>query len=161
MSSELLQVTKSGFYCEAGDFYVDPWRPVSRAIITHAHSDHARVGSTHYLCAATCKNVLRARLGPEANIATLKFGERKEIGSAAVTLHPAGHILGSAQVEIESAGKIAVVSGDYKRQGDATCCSFSPVQCHVFVTESTFGLPVYQWPAPAGVFESTAKTKWS
>jgi len=147
MSSEILQVTNSGLYCEAGDFYVDPWKPVSKAVITHAHSDHARSGSRKYLCAESCKQVLRTRLGDEANIATLRFGESKQVGGVHVSLHPAGHILGSAQVAIEQAGKVIVVSGDYKRQSDPTCESFEPVRCHTFITESTFGLPVYRWPA--------------
>lgn len=153
MSPQLLQVTASGLYCADGDFFVDPWKPVARAVITHAHSDHARIGSSSYLCAADCKHVLRARLGEEAFIETANYGAATSIGGVKVTLYPAGHILGSSQVAIERNGQTIVVSGDYKRQDDVTCQSFEPVRCHTFVTESTFGLPVYRWPNPKEVFE--------
>jgi putative mRNA 3-end processing factor len=148
----LLSVTDRGLYCEAGDFYVDPWQPVDRAIITHAHGDHARWGSKRYLAAEHGHRVLRTRLGPDASITTLGFGETTLINGVRISLHPAGHILGSAQVRVEHRGEVWVVSGDYKTEPDPTCTAFEPVRCHTFVTESTFGLPIYQWQAQDEVF---------
>jgi len=147
--TDLLQVTESGLYCPAGDFYVDPWRRVPRAVITHAHADHARPGCGRYLCAAPGKLVLRTRIGAASPIDTLRTGESLSINGVRVSLHPAGHLLGSAQVRLEHAGVTWVVSGDYKLQADPTCAGFEPVACDVFVTESTFGLPVYRWQDPA------------
>ena len=148
---DLLQVTESGLYCPAGDFFVDPWRRVPRAIITHAHADHARPGCDRYLCAASGKLVLRTRIGAAAPIDTLRPGESLTINGVRVSLHAAGHVLGSAQVRLEHAGVTWVVSGDYKLQADPTCAGFEPVACDVFVTESTFGLPVYRWQEPAAI----------
>ena len=148
---DLLQVTESGLYCAQGDFHVDPWRRVSRAIITHAHADHARAGSDRYLCAAAGKTVLRERIGGGPPIDVLRPGESLSINGVRVSLHPAGHVLGSAQVRLEHRGVTWVVTGDYKLQADPTCAPFEPVRCDVFVTESTFGLPVYRWPDPATV----------
>jgi putative mRNA 3-end processing factor len=148
---DLLQVTESGLYCAAGDFYVDPWRRVPRAIITHAHADHARAGSDRYLCAAAGKTVLRERIGGGSPIDVLRPGESLSINGVQVSLHPAGHVLGSAQVRLEHRGVTWVVTGDYKLHADPTCAAFEPVRCDVFVTESTFGLPVYRWPEPATV----------
>ncbi len=146
---DVLQVTESGLYCPQGDFYVDPWRRVPRAIITHAHADHARSGSDRYLCAAPGKTVLRTRIGAAAPIDTLRYGESISINGVTVSLHPAGHVLGAAQVRIAHGGVTWVVTGDYKLQPDPTCESFQPVECDVFITESTFGLPVYRWQDPA------------
>ena len=151
--SDLLTVTPSGIYCAEGGFYVDPWKPVDRAVITHAHADHARWGSKKYLTAATGRHVLQLRLGEKADVESLEFGESQTIGGVKVTLYPAGHILGSAQVKIERGGESAVVSGDYKRESDRSCRLFEPVRCNTFVTESTFGLPIYRWPEPELVFE--------
>jgi putative mRNA 3-end processing factor len=137
-----------GLYCPAGDFFVDPWRPVERAVLTHAHADHARRGHARYLAARAAGQVLRARLG-EARIDTLEYGEAVTLGDVRVSLHPAGHVLGSAQVRIERNGEVWVVSGDYKLEADPTCAAFEPVRCHAFITESTFGLPIYRWRAPA------------
>jgi putative mRNA 3-end processing factor len=148
---DLLEVTESGLYCAAGDFHVDPWRRVPRAIITHAHADHARAGCDRYLCAAAGKTVLRERIGSGPPIDGLRPGESLSINGVSVSLHPAGHVLGSAQVRLEHRGVTWVVSGDYKLQADPTCAPFEPVRCDVFVTESTFGLPVYRWPDPATV----------
>jgi putative mRNA 3-end processing factor len=148
---DLLQVTESGLYCAAGDFYVDPWRRVPRAIITHAHADHARAGSDRYLCAASGKTVLRERIGGGSPIDALRPGESLSINGVQVSLHPAGHVLGSAQVRLEHRGVTWVVTGDYKLHADPTCTAFESVRCDVFVTESTFGLPVYRWPEPATV----------
>ncbi len=149
--ADLLQVTGEGLWCPRGDFWIDPWRPVPRAVITHAHADHARPGCGRYLCAAPGKLVLRTRLGPSAPIDTLRHGETTSINGVVVSLHPAGHLLGSAQVRVEHGGTTWVVSGDYKLAPDPTCEPFEPVPCDVFVTESTFGLPVYRWPEPATV----------
>ncbi|MFN0166371.1 MAG: ligase-associated DNA damage response exonuclease [Bryobacteraceae bacterium] len=148
----VLTVTDRGLYCPEGDFYIDPWEPVDRAVITHAHSDHARPGSRIYLCAKPGAGVLAARLGPEAVIDAVGYGETRDVRGVRVSLHPAGHILGSAQVRVEHLGKVWVVSGDYKTEADPTCTSFEPIRCHTFITESTFGLPIYRWPAQAEVF---------
>src|SRR4051812_29532480 len=148
----LLRLTQSGLYCEAGDFYVDPWEPVDRAVITHAHGDHATWGSRAYLTSAEGVGVLRARLEPGASIRGIGYGESLSLNGATVSLHPAGHILGSSQVRIEHGGEVWVISGDYKTDPDPTCAAFEPVRCHTFVTESTFGLPIYRWPAQADVF---------
>ena len=147
----LLQVTGNGLYCAGGDFYVDPWLPVDRAVITHAHSDHACPGSRAYMAARRGEALLRARVGGEAAIQALDYGETVRLGGVRVSLHPAGHILGSAQVRIESGGEVWVVSGDYKLEPDPSCAAFEPVACHTFVTESTFGLPIYRWPPEAEV----------
>jgi putative mRNA 3-end processing factor len=141
----VLVETSSGLYCPAGDFYVDPWRGVDRAVITHAHSDHARIGSRHYLAAKAGHAILQMRLGSDANIQFVPYGQVQTIGQARVSLHPAGHMTGAAQVRIEVAGHVTVVTGDYKLQPDPTCEAFEPIKCHTFVTESTFGLPIYSW----------------
>ena len=151
MTDPLLRLTDAGLYCDAGDFHVDPWAPVPRAVITHAHGDHAQPGSALYLAAAEGARVLRTRLGPDARIRTVAFGEAIERDGVRISLHPAGHILGSAQVRIEHRGEVWVVSGDYKTDADPTCTRFEPVRCHTFVTESTFGLPIYRWPAQLAV----------
>ncbi len=148
---DLVVQRPEGLYCPAGDFFIDPWRPVDRAIITHAHADHARTGHRHYLAAAPAEGVLRARLGP-VTLQTLAYGERIEHHGVAVSLHPAGHVLGSAQVRLEHGGQVWVASGDYKVAPDRTCAPFEPVRCHVFITESTFGLPIYRWQPDDAVF---------
>jgi len=148
----LLSLTPAGLYCEAGDFYIDPWRSVDRAIITHAHSDHARWGMRRYLCAEPGFGVMRQRLGAEAAIDSVPYGEPLRMGSARVSLHPAGHIIGSAQVRIEVGGEVAVVSGDYKVAADPTCQPFEPIRCDTFVSECTFGLPIYRWRPDAEIF---------
>lgn len=146
MSDDLIVLRPEGLYCAAGDFFIDPWRPVARAVITHAHADHARAGHAHYLAAADGRHILKARLG-DISLQTLAWGERLRLGEAVISLHPAGHILGSAQVRVERAGEVWVVSGDYKLEADPTCAPFEPVRCDTFITESTFGLPVYRWQA--------------
>jgi putative mRNA 3-end processing factor len=148
----LLSLNARGLYCEAGDFYVDPWEPVDRALITHAHGDHARWGSRRYLAARDGAGVLRTRLGPDAAIETAAYGERVVLNGVAVSFHPAGHILGSAQVRVEHRGEVWVVSGDYKTDPDPTCAPFELLRCHTFITESTFGLPIYRWGAQQEVF---------
>lgn len=158
MAQQLLVLNQNGLYCAAGDFYIDPWLPVERAVITHAHNDHARSGNRHYLTAAPGLEVLRARMGPEASIQIIAYGERMTIDDISISLHPAGHILGSAQVRIEHGGEVWVVTGDYKIERDASCAPFEPVRCHTLLTESTFGLPVYRWPNQQSVF--TAMRAW-
>jgi putative mRNA 3-end processing factor len=141
----LIQHTSRGLYCPAGDFYIDPWLPVPRAVITHAHGDHARFGCDSYLCAVPGVEPLSLRV--EGTIQPIGYGEQIGINGVRVSLHPAGHVLGSAQVRVEVKGEVWVVSGDYKRESDPTCAPFEVVSCHTFITESTFGLPVYRWPA--------------
>jgi putative mRNA 3-end processing factor len=148
----LLSVTDRGLYCEAGDFYIDPWQPVDRAVITHAHGDHARWGSRHYLASAEGSRVLRTRLGADASIEYLEFKQIISLNGVRVSLHPAGHILGSSQIRIEYGGEVWVVSGDYKVDPDPTCTPFDVVPCHTFITESTFGLPIYRWRPQSEVF---------
>ena len=148
----MISVTNKGLYCKAGDFYIDPWRPVAHAVVTHAHADHARPGNGSYLGAESGRGILRERLGGKAEIDTLPFGEERRIGGARVSFHPAGHLLGSAQVRIEVDGEVWVISGDYKIQPDPSCERFEVVPCDTFVTESTFALPVYRWPDSEAVF---------
>ena len=148
----LVTPTSRGLYCAAGDFYIDPWRPVERAVITHAHGDHAQLGSNAYLAAKRGLPVLQTRLGPDARIEALDYGEARDLNGVKVSLHPAGHVLGSAQVRIESAGEVWVVSGDYKLDPDPTCEPFEAVRCDTFITESTFGLPIYRWCTPGEIF---------
>jgi putative mRNA 3-end processing factor len=143
----MITSTPKGLYCEAGNFFIDPWQPVERALVTHAHSDHARPGSASYLCAAPGEAVLRRRI-PDGVIETLPYGDVLTIGGARVSFHSAGHILGSAQIRVEHHGEVWVVSGDYKRQADSTCAPFEPVTCHTFITEATFALPIYAWDPP-------------
>lgn len=144
----VLSFTDSGIYCEAGDFHIDPWRPVPRAIITHAHSDHARSGMGAYLSTDIAAPVLRHRLG---NIAldTLPYAEPRRIGDAIVSLHPAGHVPGSAQIRVDVVGEVWTVSGDYKVQDDTLSTPFEPVRSHAFISECTFGLPLFHWPTDA------------
>lgn len=142
---DLVELRPEGLYCPAGDFHIDPWRPVPRAVITHGHGDHARIGMGEYHCSAGSLPILRWRLG-EQRYHVHEHGEPFDIGGARVSLHPAGHVLGSVQVRIEAGGEVWVASGDYKRQPDPTCAPFEPVRCDVFITEATFGLPVYRWP---------------
>ena len=149
----MIQVTEKGLYCAAADVFIDPWRPVPRALITHAHSDHARSGHAAYLAQHHCVPLLRARLGANINARGLEYGERLHINGVDISLHPAGHVLGSAQVRLEHRGEVWVVSGDYKLDADSVAAPFEPVHCHTFVTESTFGLPVYRWPDPARVMQ--------
>lgn len=149
MRPALLRVTERGLYCEPGDFYVDPWAPVPRAILTHAHGDHARAGSAHYLVTGESAAIVRRRLGEGSTVMPTRYGAVHGINGVRVSLHPANHILGSAQVRIEHRGEVWVVSGDYKTDSDPTCIPFEPQRCHTFITEATFGLPIYRWPDPA------------
>jgi putative mRNA 3-end processing factor len=145
-----LTFTPAGIYCPAGDFYIDPWRPVDRALITHGHADHARSGMGAYLATDIAAPVIRHRLG-RIDLDTVAYGEVRQIGGAKVSFHPAGHVPGSAQIRVEVAGEVWVASGDYKLVDDGLSTPFDPVRCHHFITESTFGLPVFRWPDQAAV----------
>ena len=149
---DLIVQRPEGLYCSPGDFYIDTWRPVARAVITHAHADHARTGHGNYLAAAPAEGVLRSRLGANIALQSVAYGEQVMHNGVTVSLHPAGHVLGSAQVKLEHAGQTWVASGDYKVAPDKTCAPFEPVRCDVFITESTFGLPIYRWRDDAQVF---------
>ncbi len=149
---DLLVPTPEGLHCPAGGFHVDPWRPVERAILTHGHADHARPGHRLVLTADRGVPILRHRIGrPGTTIEGIAYGERRRLGDAIVSLHPAGHVLGSAQIRIEVGGRVWVFSGDYSRTPSPICESFEPVPCDRFISECTFGLPVYRWPDPAEV----------
>ncbi|RTZ44730.1 ligase-associated DNA damage response exonuclease [Candidimonas sp. SYP-B2681] len=142
---DIVQLRPEGLYCAAGDFYIDPWRPVACAVITHGHGDHARVGMGQYHTSSPGLPILQWRL-QEQIFHPHSYGEPFTLGDAKISLHPAGHVLGSAQVRIEVHNATWVISGDYKRQADPTCDPFEVVPCDTFITESTFGLPVYRWP---------------
>jgi len=139
----VLTFTDRGIYCPAGDFYVDPWRPVDRALITHGHADHARPGHGAYLTTDVAAPVITHRLGVDPQ--TITFGQTIDMNGVAVSFHPAGHVPGSAQIRIEHGGEVWVVSGDYKVAPDGLSEPFEPVTCHSFITECTFGLPVFKW----------------
>ncbi len=155
MAEDLVVQRPEGLYCPPGDFHVDPWRPVARAVITHAHADHARRGHGAYLAHEDGAGVLRARLG-EISLQTLRWGETVDLNGVRLSLQPAGHVLGSAQVRLEQGGRVWVLSGDYfcsaHDERNPTCPPFEPQRCDCFVTESTFGLPVYRWRPQAEVF---------
>jgi len=159
-SEDLLRNDGRGLWCEPGGFHVDPWDPVRVAVITHAHGDHARGGSDLYYCANEGLELLRRRLPAGSQVRGVDFGEPFELGSTCLTLHPAGHIRGSSQVRVETGalhqGGVWVVSGDYKRQRDATCTPFEVVPCNTFITEATFGLPIYRWEETRVVAQSMA-----
>lgn len=146
----LLRFTDQGIHCPEGDFFIDPWRPVARAVITHAHSDHARPGMEHYLCTPGTLPVLRHRLGA-IRAEALPYGERRRIGAVTISFHPAGHLPGSAQVRVERGGEVWVVSGDYKLEPDGLAEPFEPLRCDAFISECTFGLPVFRWRPQAEV----------
>jgi putative mRNA 3-end processing factor len=148
-----------GLHCPAGGFHIDPWGTVERALITHAHGDHARAGSRAYLCAEPSRVLLERRFGGDARVESLPYGETITLGDIRVTFHPAGHILGSAQIRLEGPDGVWVVAGDYKRAADPTCTPFEPVACDTFVTESTFGLPIYRWD-PTGTVVGEILAWW-
>lgn len=152
-----MQFTPKGIYCPEGDFYIDPWWPVDKAIITHAHSDHARRGMTSYISTPITAALMRARISADINVHPLEYGESILINGLRVSLHPAGHIPGSAQVRIEKNGYVAVASGDYKVQADGISTPLEPIRCHEFVTESTFGLPSFRWAAQDEVLTDIIK----
>lgn len=148
----LLEPTPEGLRCARGGFWIDPWAPVDFALITHAHADHARPESRRYLCAGPSAALISGRVGTD--VPSVAYGERLTLdGGVTVSFHPAGHILGSAQLRIEADGEVWVVSGDYKRAPDPTCAPFEPLRCDVFVTEATFALPIYRWDPPHAVID--------
>lgn len=152
----LIERRPEGLYCAAGDFHIDPWRPVPRAVITHAHGDHLRAGCGSYLSHADAEPLVRSRIG-EVAFEGLRYGEPRRIGDATISLHPAGHVLGSSQIRVEVGGEVWVVSGDYflsaHDESNGTCTAFEPVRCHCFITESTFGLPIYHWQPQQAAFD--------
>ncbi|HSF46470.1 MAG TPA: ligase-associated DNA damage response exonuclease [Chitinophagaceae bacterium] len=148
----LLEFTDKGIYCPRGQFHIDPWKPVDRAIITHAHSDHARWGSKYYLCHTHTLPLLKLRLG-ENIYQSAEWGTPLHINGVKVSLHPAGHIIGSSQVRVEYNDEVWVFSGDYKTENDGISGVFEPVKCHSFITESTFGLPIYNWQPQEEIYE--------
>ena len=150
---DLVVARPEGLYCPPGDFYIDPWRPVERAVITHGHGDHARSGCGHYLAAAPGELVLRTRLGADISLDMLDYGQSIVHHGVKLSFHPAGHVLGSAQVRLEYRGEVWVASGDYKVEPDGTCAPFETVRCDTFITESTFGLPIYRWRPQQEIFD--------
>jgi putative mRNA 3-end processing factor len=147
-TAPLLRVTDCGLYCERGGFYVDPWKPVPLALITHAHSDHARWGSQKYICSERGLKLTKHRLHSEqqnVSLSAMPWHQQEKFGDVKVSFHPAGHILGSAQIRVECDGEVWVVSGDYKRNPDPSCDPFEVVPCDVFISEATFALPIYRW----------------
>jgi putative mRNA 3-end processing factor len=149
----LIEFTDKGLYCPTGQFYIDPWHPVDRAIITHAHSDHARFGSRHYLCHSDTIPLLKLRLG-DVSVESIEWNNPIQMNGVNISLHPAGHIIGSAQIRVEYKGEVWVVSGDYKTEDDGLCTPFEPVRCHAFISESTFGLPIYHWKPQAVIYDN-------
>lgn len=141
----LVEFTKDGMYCAEGGFYIDPWRKVENALITHGHSDHARWGMGHYLCASKSVEILKCRLGKDISVQGLPYGETQVINGVKVSFYPAGHVPGSAQIRIEYKGEVWVAAGDYKVENDGLSDAFEPIECHTFITESTFGMPAYRW----------------
>lgn len=142
----MLKFKKEGIFCVPGKFYIDPWLPVKYALITHGHADHARWGMEKYLCHHFTVPILHSRIGRDIQVQGINYNESIVINGVKVSFHPAGHIIGSAQIRLEYKGKVIVVSGDYKVQNDGLSTPFEPVKCHEFITESTFGLPIYNWP---------------
>ncbi|MGN7720642.1 ligase-associated DNA damage response exonuclease [Chitinophaga sp. 22620] len=148
----VLTFTDSGIYCPAGDFYIDPWKPVNRAVITHAHADHARPENRKYLCTKDSVPLLHLRLGQDIAVQGMGWNETLQMNGATISFHPAGHMIGSAQVKVTVGGQTWVASGDYKTENDGISGQFEPVPCHVFITESTFGLPIYHWRPQSALF---------
>ena len=149
----LIEFSSHGLYCRAGGFYIDPWRPVDKAVITHAHSDHARAGSSAYLCHHDTKPLLQLRLG-DHSWQTVGWNETVMMSNVKVSLHPAGHVIGSSQIRLEENGEVWVVSGDYKLEDDGLSGRFEAVRCHTFITESTFGLPIYRWKPQREIYKT-------
>jgi len=143
--SDLIVWSPNGLYLPEADVFIDPWKPVHRAIITHAHSDHARPGHQYYLAEPVTASLIKHRLGSQTPVETLHYKKSIRINGVNISFYPAGHIPGASQVRIERRGEVWVVSGDYKRHIDGISRPFEPVACHTFVTESTFALPIFQW----------------
>jgi len=149
----LISFTDKGIYCPQGDFHIDPWKGVDRALITHAHADHSRFGSKNYLAHEQSEHIMKQRLGDNIKLETTTYDKPIHINGVEVSFHPAGHIPGSSQIKLAYKGQICVVSGDYKLADDGISTPFEPIKCHEFLTESTFGLPIYQWPDQKDVFD--------
>ncbi len=149
----LITFTSKGIYCKQGDFYIDPWQPVNLAVTTHGHADHVKWGNKAYLCHELTKPILNQRLGTDLKIETLPYAKEIAINGVKLSLFPAGHVIGSAQIRLEYKGEVCVVSGDYKVEYDGISTAFEPVKCHTFVSESTFGLPIYKWQPQVRVFD--------
>jgi len=153
LNMSLLVFKPEGIYCPQADVYIDPWRKVDKALLTHAHADHARWGQRHYVAQEHNEHVLRARLGKNISLQTVAYGEALTINGVRFSWHPAGHIPGSAQIRVAYRGEVWVASGDYKVEDDGLAPAFEPVRCHTFITECTFGMPIYQWEPQALRFE--------
>lgn len=149
----LIKFTNRGIYCEKGNFYIDPWHPVDYAVTTHGHADHVKWGNKNYLCHELTKPILKQRYGLEDNVQTLPYYQEIDINGVKLSLHPAGHVIGSSQIRLKYKDEICVVSGDYKVEYDGISTAFEPVKCHTFVSESTFGLPIYNWQPQELIFE--------
>lgn len=149
----LLTLTDEGIYCPKADVYIDPWKPVSRALITHAHADHSRWGMKHYMAHEQSVPIIKHRLGEDISISGVQYGQTTVINGVDFTFFPAGHIIGSAQIAVHYKGETWVVSGDYKLESDKTCEPFEPIKCQHFITESTFGLPVFKWTNTSSVIQ--------
>jgi putative mRNA 3-end processing factor len=152
-TSRLIEFRKEGIYCPRAEVYIDPWLPVEKALITHAHSDHARYGHQHYLAHEQSQSVMRLRLGQDISLQTVSYGQKIALNGVEISFHPAGHIPGSAQIKLSYKGLSWVISGDYKTEDDGLSTPIEPVSCHTFVTESTFGLPIFQWKPQAEIME--------
>lgn len=151
--TSLIEFNKNGIYCPQADAYIDPWLPVEKAIITHGHSDHARSGNKYYLAHKDSASILRNRLGSEIHLEMVEYNKPFLLNGVKISLHPAGHIFGSAQIRLEYKGEVWVVSGDYKLEEDGLSTPFEPIICHNFITESTFGLPIFKWRPQEEIFE--------
>ncbi|MCZ4243689.1 ligase-associated DNA damage response exonuclease [Pedobacter punctiformis] len=149
----LITFTKRGIYCKQGNFYVDPWWPVDYAVTTHGHSDHVQFGNKHYLCHTLTEPIIKHRISTDLSVETLAYGEKITRNGVSISFYPAGHIIGSAQVRLEYKGEVCVISGDYKIENDGITTPFEPVKCHTFVSESTFGLPIYKWQKQQIIFD--------
>ncbi|MEJ5995320.1 ligase-associated DNA damage response exonuclease [Pedobacter sp. Du54] len=148
----IIQFTNKGIYCKKGNFYIDPWEPVNLAVTTHGHADHVKWGNKNYLCHELTKPILTTRYGLEDTIQTLPYSKSININGVKLSLHPAGHVVGSSQIRLEYKGEICVISGDYKVEYDGISTAFEPIKCHTFVSESTFGLPIYHWETQEVIF---------
>ena len=149
----LIKFTNKGIYCEQGNFYIDPWQPVAYAVTTHGHADHVKWGNKNYLCHELTKPILKQRYDLDQNVQTLPYRKEININGVNLSLHPAGHVIGSSQIRLEYKGEICVVSGDYKVAYDGISTAFEPIKCHTFVSESTFGLPIYKWQPQELIFD--------
>lgn len=149
----LISFTNRGIYCQQGDFYIDPWLPVDYAVTTHGHADHVRWGNKYYLCHHLTKAIIKCRISEDLIVESLGYGETITRNGVQISFHPAGHVIGSAQVRLAYKGEVCVLSGDYKTEYDGISTAFEPVKCHTFVSESTFGLPIYNWLPQETIFQ--------